>query len=208
MRSATPCCRCPLFPADPLVKYWLSTHLLDPSGRPKTSVRVSHAASLTWIRRTHQRLTSAHWVDGPIAQSTSKTSLSGGGTCVPKSRQSGERSFFSAQAAVAFQRYRFGERPFDDTASAHDEARTEPQGLSVSLAWRGDHASEPGLGDGQKRMGTKQSVEGEVFVGVSLQLKQLLERHDGQSRSVPTRTICMIERDDSDRGSNSNGELH
>src|SRR5215510_8208655 len=30
----------------------------------------------------------------------------------------------------------------------------------------------------------KMSVEGEVFVGVSLQLQELLARHDGQSRSV------------------------
>ena len=56
----------------------------------------------------------------------------------------------------------------------------------------------------------KQSVEGELFVGVSLQLKQLLERHDGESRTVPTRTINMIEHeeDGNDHGNNGSGELH
>ena len=38
----------------------------------------------------------------------------------------------------------------------------------------------------------KQTVDGEVFVGVSLQLKQLLEAHDGQSRSIPTRTNELL----------------
>jgi hypothetical protein len=56
----------------------------------------------------------------------------------------------------------------------------------------------------------RQTVEGEIIHGVSLQLRQLLERHDGQSRSVPSRTIQMIEHDedDSDRNNNGNGELH
>src|SRR5262245_65529296 len=33
----------------------------------------------------------------------------------------------------------------------------------------------------------KQHVDGEIFVGVSLQLKQLLERRDGTTRSIPTK---------------------
>jgi len=54
----------------------------------------------------------------------------------------------------------------------------------------------------------KQSVEGEVFVGVSLQLKQLLDAHDGQSRSVPLRTnVALIEHDANgdDGGDNGSG---
>ena len=34
------------------------------------------------------------------------------------------------------------------SASAHDEAGAGPQDLSVSAARRGDHAAEPGVGDG------------------------------------------------------------
>jgi hypothetical protein len=57
----------------------------------------------------------------------------------------------------------------------------------------------------------RQTVEGEVFVGVSLQLKQLLDRHDGESRSLPVRSNdALIEHDanGSDHGNNGNGELH
>ena len=51
----------------------------------------------------------------------------------------------------------------------------------------------------------KQSVEGEVFVGVSLQLKQLLDAHDGSSRSIPNRNGALIEHDESDGEKNGSG---
>jgi hypothetical protein len=53
-------------------------------------------------------------------------------------------------------------------------------------------------------------IEGEITVGVSLQLRELLAKHDGKSRSVPTRTIDMIEHDANGDETNSsgNGELH
>jgi hypothetical protein len=46
-----------------------------PTGRRETSERVSLAASVTCMRRAHPRLTSAHWVDGPVAKPTLRTSL-------------------------------------------------------------------------------------------------------------------------------------
>ena len=46
-----------------------------PTGRRQTSERVSLAASVTCMRRAHPRLTSAHWVVGPVAKPTLGTSL-------------------------------------------------------------------------------------------------------------------------------------
>jgi hypothetical protein len=58
----------------------------------------------------------------------------------------------------------------------------------------------------------KMSVESELFVGVSLQLRELLARHDGESRSVPSRSNgVLIEHDANgdDRGSNNGSDgLH
>jgi len=53
-------------------------------------------------------------------------------------------------------------------------------------------------------------IEGEVYVGISLQLKELLERHDGLSRSVPSRNGTLIAHDTSDDETNGNsgGGLH
>jgi hypothetical protein len=59
----------------------------------------------------------------------------------------------------------------------------------------------------------KMSVESELFVGVSLQLQQLLARHDGESRSVPVRSNgALIEHDANGdgetNGNNGGGGLH
>ena len=46
-----------------------------PTGRLETSERVPLAASVTGMRQAHPSLTSAHWVDGPVAKPTLRTSL-------------------------------------------------------------------------------------------------------------------------------------
>jgi len=51
---------------------------------------------------------------------------------------------------------------------------------------------------------------GQVLYGVSAELQRLLEQHDGLSRTVPSRTIGVIEHDasGSDHDKNGSGELH
>jgi len=77
-----------------------------PSGWRETSERVSHAASVTCARQAHPRLTSAHWVEGLVAKPTLRTSFIEGHmrAQIPLI---GAILCLSAQAAVAFQRYRF-----------------------------------------------------------------------------------------------------
>jgi hypothetical protein len=51
----------------------------------KTNERVSHAASVTCIRRAHHKIDFSHRMGGPIAKSTSRTSLGGGENARPNS---------------------------------------------------------------------------------------------------------------------------
>jgi hypothetical protein len=84
----------------------LSEHApCPPTSRRKTSERVSHAASITCIP-IHPSFALAHWVDGPIAEATSRTSLGGGAHARPIPLIEAILCL-SAQAAVAFERYRF-----------------------------------------------------------------------------------------------------
>ena len=55
-----------------------------------------------------------------------------------------------------------------------------------------------------------QPVEGAITHGISLELRRVLEQHDGLSRSVPVRTIDMIEHDadGDDHGNDGSGGLH
>jgi hypothetical protein len=77
-----------------------------PTGWRETSERISHAASVTCMRQAHPGLTSAHWVEGVVAKPTLRTSFIEGHmrTQIPPI---GAILCLSAQAAVAFQRYRF-----------------------------------------------------------------------------------------------------
>jgi hypothetical protein len=52
----------------------------------------------------------------------------------------------------------------------------------------------------------RQTVEGAVLHGVSLELQKLLAQHDGESRSIPTRTNgVLIEHDEDGNDHNNNG---
>lgn len=81
--------------------------------------------------------------------------------------------------------------------------------LEACLAWKSrPHATDGGVGSSRHR--PMKHIEGEVYVGISLQLKELLERHDGLSRSVPSRNGTLIAHDTSDDETNGNsgGGLH
>jgi hypothetical protein len=76
------------------------------TGLRETSERVSYAASVTCMRQAHPRLTSAHWVEERVAKPTFRSSFIAGHmrAQIPLI---GPILCLSAQAAVAFQRYRF-----------------------------------------------------------------------------------------------------